>query len=501
MRDMSDISSVRIGPKQKSGAYASIRRYRVQMALLMLGADALGLSVSGAFAYLLNQNLNFFVLNTGDVKYLLIPVLCFILLMNSRLYPGVGISPVTEIKLVTQCVSLGFAGGVILLTIMQSGWNPNHFALLIIWVICIPMLLLGRWSIRILSAQLGLWGEPVVIIGQCTQLERTIRYFQERRRLGFVPALAAVDGIDNQSVTCSIPVIPLPTLLTYGVDRFSKEGIQTAFVDVPAISEFFRSDRSKVLFQLFHRLILVSDWDWIAGASMQVQEFEGLIGIAAEKSVLTRMDVLLKRTLDIVIAVIAGILLLPVILAAIIWIKLDSPGSAFYVQERLGKDRRRCKRPGEHWRKIRIYKFRSMFSNADSILEGYLGAHPEARREWEANQKLTSDPRLTRAGRLLRKFSIDEIPQLLNVLKGDMSLVGPRPMMPDQLGIYGNNIEAYCSVRPGITGLWQVSGRNRTTFKERAGFDIYYIRNWSAWLDFYILLRTVWVVLNRDGAY
>ena len=118
-------------------------------------------------------------------------------------------------------------------------------------------------------------------------------------------------------------------------------------------------------------------------------------------------------------------------LAAAIWIKLDSPGPVFYDQPRIAKDRRKIKRPGEHWRRIRIYKFRTMFTDADSTLEKYLHTHPGARREWEANQKLVDDPRVTRAGRFLRQFSIDELPQLLNVLKGEMSLVGPRPL-PDQ---------------------------------------------------------------------
>jgi Undecaprenyl-phosphate galactose phosphotransferase WbaP len=172
-------------------------------------------------------------------------------------------------------------------------------------------------------------------------------------------------------------------------------------------------------------------------------------------------------------------------------VKLDSAGGIFYSHERLGKN----------GRKIRIYKFRTMAVNAEAVLDEYLRTHPEAREEWDQNQKLRDDPRVTRVGRWLRKYSLDEFPQLFNVLKGDMSLVGPRPMMADQVRLYGDNMEAYCGVRPGMTGMWQVSGRNRATFAERARFDIYYIRNWTLWLDFYILLRTVWVVFSRDGAY
>jgi lipopolysaccharide/colanic/teichoic acid biosynthesis glycosyltransferase len=142
-----------------------------------------------------------------------------------------------------------------------------------------------------------------------------------------------------------------------------------------------------------------------------------------------------------------------------------------------------------------------MHVNADRVLADYLATNPLARQEWVRDQKLRADPRITRTGRWIRTFSLDEVPQLFNVLKGDMSMVGPRPIMLDQKTMYGSGIDFYRSVRPGLTGFWQVSGRNRTTFHQRTLFDIYYVRNWSIWLDINILLRTVWVVLSRDGAY
>jgi len=139
--------------------------------------------------------------------------------------------------------------------------------------------------------------------------------------------------------------------------------------------------------------------------------------------------------------------------------------------------------------------------NAEQALTEYLRANPQSQREWEATQKLREDPRITRVGKFLRKFSIDEVPQLFNVLLGDMSLVGPRPIVNSELHRYGDKLGIYSSIRPGVTGLWQVSGRNHTSYDERVRYDIYYVRHWSVWLDIYILLRTVWVVLSRDGAY
>ena len=202
-------------------------------------------------------------------------------------------------------------------------------------------------------------------------------------------------------------------------------------------------------------------------------------------------DKILKRLMDIFLSFILGILASPMLLLTAVMIKLDSPGPIFYKQDRLGKDRRR----------ITILKFRSMKVNADRILAEYLSQNPGARQEWNETQKLRDDPRITRVGKWIREFSIDEFPQLFNVLKGEMSVVGPRPILLEQMNLYGEGLNVYASIRPGLTGFWQVSGRNRTSFFQRAIYDIYYVHNWSVWLDIYILLRTVWIVLTRDGAY
>ena len=142
-----------------------------------------------------------------------------------------------------------------------------------------------------------------------------------------------------------------------------------------------------------------------------------------------------------------------------------------------------------------------MVQDADQVLQNYLAKNRELRSEWAENQKLKEDPRVTRMGNFLRKSSLDELPQLWNILRGEMSLIGPRPCMPVQIDLYGDVFELYKSVRPGITGLWQVSGRNNTTYEKRVYYDGYYVRNWSIWLDIYILIKTFWVVLSRDGAY
>ena len=163
----------------------------------------------------------------------------------------------------------------------------------------------------------------------------------------------------------------------------------------------------------------------------------------------------------------------------------------FYRQTRIGRG----------GKPFKVVKFRSMVMNADQALEQYFERYPQLRVDWEKDQKLKSDPRITRIGRFLRQTSLDEMPQLWNVLRGEMSVVGPRPIVQAEVSRYSDKFGLYLQVLPGITGLWQVSGRNNVTYDERVNFDTYYVRNWSVWLDIYILIRTVKVVLAGDGAY
>lgn len=174
-----------------------------------------------------------------------------------------------------------------------------------------------------------------------------------------------------------------------------------------------------------------------------------------------------------------------------ILIKLDSRGPVFYRQVRIGR----------FGRKFHVYKFRTMVQNADHILQSYLERNPELRAEWLATHKLKQDPRVTRIGSILRKLSLDELPQLWNIIIGDMSLIGPRPIVDAEVEKYGKCFDLYIQVRPGLTGLWQVSGRNDTTYERRVELDEYYILNRSLKLDLQILWKTVFVVLRKDGAY
>jgi exopolysaccharide production protein ExoY len=198
----------------------------------------------------------------------------------------------------------------------------------------------------------------------------------------------------------------------------------------------------------------------------------------------------LKRAFDIAGALLFFTLFLPIYLAVALGVLLTSRGPIFYTQERIG----------QHGRSFRFYKFRSMVENSEEVFNSFLDSDHEARDQWERYQKLDRDPRITWFGQFIRRTSLDELPQFWNVLLGDMSIVGPRPCMPKQKNLYGAHWGAYCAVRPGLTGLWQVSGRNRLTYDQRVQLDAQYVRKWSIWLDLRILARTVGVVLTGHGS-
>ena len=199
-----------------------------------------------------------------------------------------------------------------------------------------------------------------------------------------------------------------------------------------------------------------------------------------------------KRLCDVVIAVAAAILLSPVVVLVALLVRICLGGPVLFVHRRVGFN----------GQEFTCFKFRTMVQDAQAVLERHLAQNPEAAAEWAATRKLKSDPRVTRFGRFLRASSLDELPQLLNILRGDMSCVGPRPVPRDELlQNYGPFAFDYIRARPGLTGVWQVSGRNDVTYAERVAMDKHYVQNWSAWTDFVIMVRTVPATLARRGSF
>jgi len=199
----------------------------------------------------------------------------------------------------------------------------------------------------------------------------------------------------------------------------------------------------------------------------------------------------IKRGFDIAGALGGLILLSPLLLMLAALVKASDGGRVLYGHRRIGRN-------GDEFRGL---KFRTMVENGDAVLADYLARNPQLRSEWEATRKLQEDPRVTRVGAVLRKLSLDELPQLFNILGGQMSIVGPRPVVEEELELYGAAADFYLATRPGLTGLWQVSGRNNVSYKARVAFDRHYVENWSFTFDLKIIARTVPAVLSSRGSY
>jgi Undecaprenyl-phosphate galactose phosphotransferase WbaP len=296
----------------------------------------------------------------------------------------------------------------------------------------------------------------------------------------------SVDGSEGARVSdLSIPMIPLERL------SGSKIGIRTALVVTSELPISMRDSITRGEHLGFTNIITVSQQFNTRNAGLMPLDFGGVLGLEERHFELNKLEVWLIRIIDLLAIFFTLPILIPLFLCIMAAIKLDSKGSVFYRQTRIGQGAREFK----------VVKFRTMVMDADRVLVKYLEENPKLLAEWNADHKLKNDPRITRIGRLLRKISFDELPQLWNVIKGEMSLVGPRPIVTDEIKRYGDRFKYYTLVPPGITGLWQVSGRNDLNYEQRVRLDEYYVRNRSIWMNFYIILRTASAVVRRQGAY
>ena len=207
--------------------------------------------------------------------------------------------------------------------------------------------------------------------------------------------------------------------------------------------------------------------------------------IAKKASKINYMSV--KRVFDLVSSTIGLIMLSPIFLILAIIVKLDSKGPVFFAHTRYGKN----------GKKFKMYKFRTMYENAQDMINDFT---PEQMKEWKENFKLQDDPRITKVGKFLRKTSLDELPQIVNIIKGDLSIIGPRPVIEEELEKYGENKEKFLSVTPGLTGYWQANGRSSTTYEQRMEMELYYIDHISPKLDFKIFFKTIESVIKKEGA-
>jgi Undecaprenyl-phosphate galactose phosphotransferase WbaP len=455
----------------------------------MIIADLLGVMLSFGAGFFLVNLYDFRIINFKSfiTYWPYLPV--FILLFQAfHLYPGVSLAPAEELSRSTIGSLIAYGGIVFSRYIEDSEFDAISAAFIISFIFCSLSIMICRGAMQTLLRMTNLGGIPTVVYGGGRVGRLVADRLLNSTKKGYTPVLILDDDPAVGEEYRGIPVIHDTSLGPEIVKRFN---IKVAIVAMPSLDQKSLTRLLNYSVSAFRYNIFIPEFFGITNIWMSVRDFDGVLGLATSHKLKMFWNLGIKRFLDLAIVGIGGLILLPLLLIIALAVKISSPGPVLYGHTRLGLG-------GRHFT---AYKFRSMVNDADAQLENLLASDPEARAEWEAHHKLHRDPRITGIGKFLRRTSFDEFPQLINILKGDMSLVGPRPIVDDEVEKYGEDYERIFSVKPGLTGLWQVSGRSDTNYAERVAFDTYYLQSWSVWLDLWVLYKTVGVVIRGKGAY
>jgi Undecaprenyl-phosphate galactose phosphotransferase WbaP len=356
---------------------------------------------------------------------------------------------------------------------VTRSYSVSRFVVVFAFILGLFLLPLARILFKRFLLRIKLWQKRVLIIGNDQTAQVLRKEIQRNKNLGY--------QIINQQV---IDISPQEWLDKYRQDSVI---VSSTSASKESIAEIYRLVEGKS-----DEFIIVPDIAELQNVGVEISQLENLLLMKFRYNLLQPSNLILKRIIELLITIVAFIIFIPFFLFAAIMIKLTSPGSILFRQQRIGKKKKL----------FNCLKFRTMYLDAEIRLESTLQSQSISYDEWNKYMKLKgNDPRVTPFGRFLRRFSLDELPQLWNVLRGEMNLVGPRPYLPRELEKIGRFINIITKVTPGMTGLWQVSGRSELTFEERLLLDEYYVKNWSLWIDFVIILRTFGVVLKGRGAY
>ncbi|WP_343122154.1 undecaprenyl-phosphate galactose phosphotransferase WbaP [Desulfurobacterium thermolithotrophum] len=383
-----------------------------------------------------------------------------------------------EARRLTRALTIATVVIFAIVSLGKMSEEVSRLTLIFLWLYALFLFPSVRYIVKSLLYKIPKWREPVTLIGDTKLIEELEDVLENNKFIGY-------------EVVKKILLRDRNSLLE---DVSSKIDTQTVIISIP-LSWIDDAERFLAKIQkTVRRILFVPNIRGLAFLNSELYPipFSEIFFLSIKNNLKSKLNKTLKRAFDLLISLMLLPVLIPLILIIAILIKLDSKGPVFFVHERIG----------ENGKTIRVIKFRTMYHDAKERLEKLLKEDEQARKEWETNFKLKNDPRVTKIGKLLRKTSLDELPQIFNVLKGDMSLVGPRPVVKEEIEkYYGDFAQYYYMVKPGITGLWQVSGRSDTDYDKRVRLDTWYVLNWSLWLDLVILIKTVEAVLKGKGAY
>ena len=405
------------------------------------------------------------------------------------LYPAYGLDSIERLRRHTYSVFAALA----ILAVVAVGFQVADLSSPALLFLAFSSLLFITPFVQYLARRgmkrIGLWGKPVMVLSYRETGEQFLQLLEREWGQGYDPV--ALFDYNLVPAGAYFEETPYEKTLADAVAVAREQGVDTIFLAVPHTRREQLAHMVSVASESFRHVLLVPNLSGVTNSAVVARDFAGTFAVEIKHNLLDPWAQRLKRTLDLFGAAVGGVMISPLVLTIAILVRLDSPGPVFYGHQRLGAR-------DTHFL---CWKFRTMHRNAERLLDEYLQDNPDLQAEWEQNHKLRDDPRVTRVGHFLRKTSLDELPQLWNVLRGEMSLVGPRPIVTAEVPKYEKNYELYRRIKPGMSGFWQVSGRSDTDYGERVAMDSYYVRNWSVWLDIIILARTVRIVLSSKGAY
>lgn len=395
-----------------------------------------------------------------------------------------------ETEMLARGATFSFLIALAALFLLKESSQVSRLFILITWINSLWLVPVTRLSAKKCLIGWGLWERPVIIVGSGKMAERAYRALENDSGIGYRVLGTVLPGeAGGREASQSVPVLG-----SWG--DIEAVLARTGVKDVVIAAGLYSRGLAELVSMLQRRaenVLFVPDIYGLPVLGADIGYFfdQRTLVINFRNNLKNGLNMIAKRAFDLTAGIVISFVALPVLAGLAAAVVLDSRGPVFYRQKRIGRLGR------EFW----CYKFRTMVPGADLALERVLGEDSALAEEWKKDRKLKKDPRVTRVGKFLRRYSLDELPQFINVVRGEMSLVGPRPVVEKEIEKYGGFVDYYYTVRPGISGLWQVSGRNDIDYETRVMLDSWYVRNWSLWLDIYILVRTARVVLLGRGAY
>jgi Undecaprenyl-phosphate galactose phosphotransferase WbaP len=405
------------------------------------------------------------------------------------LYPGYGLDSVEQLRRHTYSVLFTLAILAVCALGFQIGDLLSRLLLVLAFLGLLVLTPFVRYFIKRYMKEYGLWGKPVLILGYKEAGRNVAELLNRSWGLGYNPF--AIFDYRLEVPSGSREVVDGQQFLAEATDLAHEHNLDTAIFAMPNT----RREQLTRLINLasvnFRHVMIIPNLAGITNSAVVARDLDGTFAVEIKYNLLDPWALRVKRVADVVATLVGGALVLPLILVLTLLVYLESGAPVFYADRRMGQE----------GKLFPCVKFRTMVTDAEAVLQRILQEDAELREEYAKYHKLRDDPRVSRVGRFLRKTSLDELPQLWNVLRGEMSLVGPRPYLPRESKEIGVTQAEILRVPPGITGPWQVAGRNQSSFSERVQLDVVYIRDWSMWLDIVLLARTARALLLDREAY